>query len=175
MAGFAAMRCWAVCCGVKAKVESSGRNNTFSVAQGGFALTVESILLRQNRRKPSALTSGPTSSGSFAPVPWCGYAPTRHPWRNGARPASMPVAPPHDTYAQPPDARLAVSAKLRHKKRKAKSEKRKSKAEATLQRAFNVSATRGPFPRAWSKHPWPAVSSVYRTSLLPGRGRCRCP
>jgi len=48
---------------------------------------------------------------SFAPVPWCGYAPTRHPWRNGARPASMPVAPHHDTSTQPPDARLAVSAR----------------------------------------------------------------
>ena len=101
--------------------ELGGANSICGAAESGFALTVDPILFRQNRGKPFALTSGPTSSGSFAPVPWCGYAPTRHPWRNGARPASMPVAPPHDTCAQPPDARLAVSARSRHGKANIKS------------------------------------------------------
>ena len=97
------------------RFDSSGTNSIRGVAESGFALTVESFCFGK-RTKPSALTSGPTSSGSFAPVPWCGYAPTRHPWRNGARPASMPVAPHHDTCAQPSDARLAVSEPSRYEK-----------------------------------------------------------
>jgi hypothetical protein len=46
-------------------IESQGTNIIFSAAQAGFALTAEAILFRQNKRKPSALTSGPC----FAEVP----------------------------------------------------------------------------------------------------------
>jgi len=103
-------------------VESQGNSNIFSAAKSGFALTVDPILFRQNGGKPFALTSGPCFAAvPSTPASWCGYAPTRHPWRNGARPASMPVAPPHDTCAQPPDARLVVSARSLHGKAKIKS------------------------------------------------------
>jgi len=47
------------------RFDLSGTNSICSAAYWGFALTVESILFRQNRRKPSALTSGPC----FAAVP----------------------------------------------------------------------------------------------------------
>jgi hypothetical protein len=118
------------------RFESGSTNSICGAAYRGFALTVESFCFGK-RTKPSALTSGPCFAAvPSTPVPWGGYAPTRHPWRNGARPASMPVAPPHDTCAQPPDARLAVAARSRHEKAKIKSKERTCVGASLLAKAF---------------------------------------
>ena len=79
------------------------------------------LLFRQKDETICADVRPPLRGGSFAPVPWWGDAPTGHPWPNGARSASMPSAPHPDTCAQPPDARLAASARTWHVKANIKS------------------------------------------------------
>jgi hypothetical protein len=52
---------------------------------------------------------GPTSSGSFTPVPLRGPAAIRHPWRGAALAASMPLGPLRETCVQPaPKSRFVV-------------------------------------------------------------------
>ena len=94
----------------------------FGAADSGSVLTAGSLLSRRScfleQTKTVALASAPAPQGFHPPIPWCGHAPKGHPWPSGARSASMPSDPHHDTSTQPPDARLVVFMKSRHKKQK---------------------------------------------------------
>jgi hypothetical protein len=59
----------------------------------------------------------PCPAGVPSWAPWWGDAPTGHPWPNGARSASMPNAPHHNTSTQPHDACFAVSLMSPNEKR----------------------------------------------------------
>jgi hypothetical protein len=70
----------------------------------GFALTVDPLCFGKGGKPFCADVRPPLRRGALAPALWWGDAPTGHPWPNGARSASMPSAPHHNTSTQPPDA-----------------------------------------------------------------------
>jgi hypothetical protein len=88
------------------RVWSSGISIVEVFSGSGFALTVDPLFFGKVGKTIFAGVRPPLRGGPLAPAPWCGPAPTGHPWPNGARSASMPSDPHHGTSIRPPDARF---------------------------------------------------------------------